>query len=74
MERIQKNDKSIQETKKRIEFLLYNGDEKEKPKSEHAPPDVNSMQELKMEHIPKKTKKRDELVSESVITKKSSDS
>ena len=45
-----------------------------KPKSEHASPDVNSIKELKMEHIPKKTKKKAKLVSESVITKESNES
>ena len=48
---------------------MYHGDKMVKPKSEHSSLDVNSMEELKMEHIPKKTKKRDELVSESDITK-----
>ena len=51
---------------------MYHGDKIVKPKSEHASPDVNSMEELKMEHISKKTKKKGELVNESVITKESS--
>ena len=37
---------------------MYHGGKKAKPKSEHASPDIESKEELKMEHIPKKTKRR----------------
>ena len=55
-----------------MENLLYHGDKKVKPKSEHASPDINSKEELKMEHIPKKTKKKATSSIESVTTKESS--
>ena len=74
MDRIKETNKRIKYTKKCLENLLYHRDKIVKPKSECASPEVNSMEELKMKHIPKKTKKKAELVSESVITKELNES
>ena len=62
MERIQKNDKSIQETKKRIKILLYNGDEKEKPKYEHDEYEDKEQQQETMEELTERIQERDKII------------
>ena len=55
-----------------MDNLLYVGDKKAKPKSKHASLEISSKEELKMEHIPKKTKTKAISSIESITTKESS--